>query len=439
LLAETLDNPYLFSKCEKVYMNHPQSFSFSFKQLQFLQQDQFESLSTVQITVNDSVFDVNPILLSIVSDRFVNLNPNDLSFSFPQSYFACFFSFINVLKGNSINFNKYNLDSIFSILDSFDSSSLLRLISDKFPVPQTISESIKFLQRVKLVHYSSSLTEHFSKSISLLAKNLTEIPLEVFNSLSLSVLENIFSSEYLRIPNEDFLFELISHLIEIDSNRRSLYHFLLFPNVSTHLLKHQFSNLKVEDLDADLLEKIKSRLFFDFKTEQMKHLLKRYFATIEITNHKGIISFLRKQNPNLVSIKASSSINPSKFPAELLFTYDGSTFRTRNNSNSYIDISFPSHQVSISNYFIRSIGDNCDQYSLQHWILEGSNDTSQWIRIDSRCNETSLIYNDSEHLFQCEESQLFSHIRIKQTGKNYKNSDHLVLSFIEFSGIIVPN
>jgi hypothetical protein len=36
LLAEILDNSYLFSKCEKVYSNQPQSFSFNFKQLQFL-------------------------------------------------------------------------------------------------------------------------------------------------------------------------------------------------------------------------------------------------------------------------------------------------------------------------------------------------------------------------------------------------------------------
>jgi hypothetical protein len=33
LLAEILDNPFLFSKCEKVFTDQPQTFSFNFKQL----------------------------------------------------------------------------------------------------------------------------------------------------------------------------------------------------------------------------------------------------------------------------------------------------------------------------------------------------------------------------------------------------------------------
>jgi hypothetical protein len=88
----------------------------------------------------------------------------------------------------------------------------------------------------------------------LLASKFKEIPFEDLNSFSLSVLENIFSSEHLQIPNEDYLFTIISHLIEMDSNRKSLFRFLIFPNISTTLLKNQFSNLRVEEIDTYLLE-----------------------------------------------------------------------------------------------------------------------------------------------------------------------------------------
>jgi hypothetical protein len=64
--------------------------------------------------------------------------------------------------------------------------------------------------------------------------------------------------------------------------------------------------LKVEDIDFYLLEMIKSRLFFYSETEQINHHSNRYSKQIDIPNHEGIISALRKENPNSVSVETSS-------------------------------------------------------------------------------------------------------------------------------------
>jgi hypothetical protein len=57
--------------------------------------------------------------------------------------------------------------------------------------------------------------------------------------------------------------------------------------------------------------------------------------------------------------------------------------------------------------------------------------------IDSRNNEKALHGITKESIFQCQPSQLFSHIRLTQTGKNSSGYDILSLSFIEFSGTII--
>jgi hypothetical protein len=159
LLANLLDNPYLFSKCEKVYSDHPQPFSFSFKQLQFISEEERESFNNIKITVNDSVFEANWILFSVLFDRFNEINSNEISFSIPQEHFSCFISFFHVMKGNAINLNKFNIDSILSIVDCLKCSSIYDFISEHFTIPQTLKESIKFIRLIKIVNYSSPFKE----------------------------------------------------------------------------------------------------------------------------------------------------------------------------------------------------------------------------------------------------------------------------------------
>jgi hypothetical protein len=167
------------------------------------------------------------------------------------------------MNGNPINFNKFKIDSIFSILDSLKCSSFFHSLSNFIDISQRLLGAIQFLKNISIVDFSAPLTDHLLQAIKLLSSKLKEIPFEDLNSFSLSVLEHIFSCEHLQVSNEDYFVTIISHLIEIDSNRKCLYHFILFLNVSGNLLTKQFFELKVNDLDSNLLEMFKSRLFFD--------------------------------------------------------------------------------------------------------------------------------------------------------------------------------
>jgi hypothetical protein len=55
------------------------------------------------------------------------------------------------------------------------------------------------------------------------------------------------------------------------------------------------------------------------QTEQIRQNPYRYFQEIKINNHEGIISALRKENPNSISVEASSSWDSSNFQSAIFF------------------------------------------------------------------------------------------------------------------------
>jgi hypothetical protein len=143
-------------------------------------------------------------------------------------------------------------------------------------------------------------------------------------------------------------------------------------------LKNQFSKLTVEEIDSYLLDVLKSRLFFDYQTDKINNPPNRYSNSnkIEGTNHEKIISFLKKENSNSVSIEVSSLYPSSSYPITNLFVDNNLSFATLNIPNSSICFSFHSHKISISKYFIRSCNSDKNTNWLKNWNLEGSNDKS---------------------------------------------------------------
>jgi hypothetical protein len=263
--GEILDNPYLISKCAKVLPEKPQHFSFCFKQIQFLSQRRINSLNDIEISMNGMILKTNRILFSCLSQKISKLHslPPEISIHVHPKDFSCFLSFMSLLKGFPINFSKFDIKSIISVEKILNCSSILSFIQSQIQIPSNVYEATEFLQ----FYHCNELKEYFEKSVSILASQLEEISFEVLNSFSYEILEQIFSSKDLKIPNEDFLLTLIFHLIQNDQNKRRLYQFISFPAVSSNVLKHEFSNLRPEEIDSELLEALKTRLFCEIKTE----------------------------------------------------------------------------------------------------------------------------------------------------------------------------
>jgi hypothetical protein len=77
------------------------------------------------------------------------------------------------------------------------------------------------------------------------------------------VLEKLFQSTQLQVDNEDILFDLVVDLIGRDPNRKILLRTIFFTGVSSSRLINYFNTFPVEEIDSDLFESLKIRLFCD--------------------------------------------------------------------------------------------------------------------------------------------------------------------------------
>jgi hypothetical protein len=190
------------------------------------------------------------------------------------------------------------------------------------------------------------------------------------------------------------------------------------------------SSLQEEKHHSEI-KKSKSINELDFPIKQSSEIsTKTSYKKIDFSGHKGIISYLRKQNPLYVRLNASSNL----IYLEYLFEHDCSFWCSKNQPNSWIRIDFSPVKICVSSYLLRSDL----SYFPQGWKFEGSNDNSNWESIDQQLNQRCLSSSIHEHIFQCQSKDFFSLFQFTQIQINtdYHNN-FFALNFIEFSGKIM--
>jgi hypothetical protein len=161
------------------------------------------------------------------------------------------------LDGFAFSFQDFELSSVFSLINVFGLSSLLQFISTQIQISQTLPSCLTFLSHVG----SDILNEQFQSYLIFLISNIENISIDHLNSLPNFILDQILNSETLIVPNEDFLFHLITQLISLNKNRIILLKYIQFQFVSADLLTRFFQNFSSFDLDFDVFESLKPRLF----------------------------------------------------------------------------------------------------------------------------------------------------------------------------------
>jgi hypothetical protein len=112
------------------------------------------------------------------------------------------------------------------------------------------------------------LKEQYDQSLSIAIQNFHIISFEALNKLSNSQLLKILLLESLQIYNEDYLFKIILNMIDLDKNRMILLQTIHFEFVSSDLLKRFFGNISHNQLDFELFNSLKKRLFLDYSDSE---------------------------------------------------------------------------------------------------------------------------------------------------------------------------
>jgi hypothetical protein len=151
---------------------------------------------------------------------------------------------------------------------------------------------------------------------------------------------------------------------------------------------------------------------------------------------EGIIAYLTAQRGGnvhdlgIVEIEASSRDSPlfEKYTADLRSPI---YFQSNNKADQWLMYDFKNLRVKPTHYSIHAHSNN---YYLRSWVLEGSLDKSEWIELDHQENNTTTSSAHPIGTFPISSSVECRYVRLRQTGKNARGTDHLILFAFEIFG-----
>ena len=149
-------------------------------------------------------------------------------------------------------------------------------------------------------------------------------------------------------------------------------------------------------------------------------------GTVEITSNASYSS----NNPpkNLVDYQNNENYH--------YFQSDASS----NEPNKTILFDFKNRKVQLTNYSIESCRfDSTGYCNLRNWVVEVSNDKSQWEIVDRHENDSTLNNAKVKAVFNTNgnNNSFYRFVQIRQTGISWYGDAHLYISRIEFFGKLI--
>ena len=170
-----------------------------------------------------------------------------------------------------------------------------------------------------------------------------------------------------------------------------------------------------------------------------------FFHPKSLSDLDGIFAYLRQQSdpiPESVVKPSSSPIYYEQGPQYLLDP--SSNFATTESVvNATFAFEFINNKVFFTEYTLRTLASETDESFLYSdyprcWVIEGSNDNSNWLIIDEQ-NNTIFQNRNQSYTFRSKHPGIYRFVRIRQTCHNSNDNYHLRLSQFEIFGAFFEN
>jgi hypothetical protein len=130
--------------------------------------------------------------------------------------------------------------------------------------------------------------------------------------------------------------------------------------------------------------------------------------------------------------------DPKIAPKNVADLEANSYFASRNEPDQYIGYDFQSRKVHPTAYAIRSCWDGYkDSENLKSWVVEISDDGTQWTEIDRRENNNDVNGQNIVCIFSASAPCEARFIRLRQTGKNHIGGWCIMISAFEIFGTLI--
>lgn len=162
----------------------------------------------------------------------------------------------------------------------------------------------------------------------------------------------------------------------------------------------------------------------------------------------GIIKYLQSESngniKNMIEI-TSSTLHSQSFSQYNVCLFDDKDnnkyFHTTDKQNSWICFDFKDHKIIPLNYIIKSSSYGQNHNNPKTWVIEGSNDKTNWEQLDEQKDCPYLNGQYLVHTFDISKriEKPFRYIQMKQTGGNWQGNSvyYFTLGSIEFYGQLI--
>jgi hypothetical protein len=351
----------------------------------------------------------------------------------PQEIFDDLF---RLFTGNPIILTDEKCMDLRQAAEALDNPELLDLIM-RFVGDQGQISVSNCLSRLAFRHKSGLDIED---EVNFVALHFHELGANDLSALPLEILEEIATSDCLRLKDED---SFLKFVLSLEEEKCSiLCGYVECQYLSGESMARLLSKISPEDLNPHLWGSICRRLQCNLPNSISDSIrfgkISEIFEFSEGNEFHGILDHLSKSCGGNVHEKRIVDISSSGDDCGKCWEVASGDrldyWYSEDAPNSWICFDFKDKRVQLESYALKS-GSNGNSFPME-WEVSGSEDGVYWTSLDRR-NGSELAGNSRVRWFGCADvKDEFRYVRLQQTGKNSSKADYLVLSAIELFGVL---
>ncbi|KAK8842714.1 hypothetical protein M9Y10_025575 [Tritrichomonas musculus] len=444
--------------------NESVNFSLDVQNVNHLPFQRYEKNFT--FIVNGKVYETTRIIADLLSPFIRNLhfidetinefsfntkietNPNDNTDYFSDFLALSKFEIVYIDAKHRQYYSEY-----FNHLGNYNEYFRLHpIITDEITTKDAIDQLISITEYTNI---NPETKEFFDKKIRSLVKsvavNFECIDKRKLRSLSYDIIEEIISSESLKLHEEDTLLQFVIELYENNHNNASLFEYIIFQNVSDDTFKNFITKFEINDVNEGIWKSVCHRLLSPkTKKTESSFIQNRYlenireFEYIKGYEFQGIMRYLTQKTGGNIHDNGTieittNSFSKANYQPKNLVDYDKDNYYHSNDdimANIYFD--FKEKSVQLVNYTIKSYSQESYTGHLRSWTIEVSDNGKDWLEIDRHEDDDSLNGPNRIVTFNVKNTNNAFHrfVRLHQTGNNWNGNGRNFIYFynIEFYG-----
>jgi hypothetical protein len=360
----------------------------------------------------------------------------------------CFKEFLLLGQGYSVTITEDNYIGLFQLSEEFENYEILSFVKNYMSMISESDTTLTISVALEHLRIHSGLSFDISKEVEFIASHLKDCSIDELRSLPIDCLAMILSNERLTITTEDFLCKLV---MELGSDFFSLFEFIHFEFISSSIaLKFvEVYESCLHLLNFSIWKSICSRFVLPVVPTKLSSTARHMMNLIHISSDasgwlNGIIHYLQDHHCTNFSVVPSTTIEKAWESrgngAEHAIQLEDSSvyFVSENIPNQWLRLDFQDMRVRVLSYTLRTHVLDAGYCHLKNWVIEGSLDSEEWIRLDTQNNNGDLNGKSRLAHFKISgSSPECRYVRVRSTGLNHQGAHYLVVGCFELFGDLI--